>query len=165
MQEERGLQDPRGNVEPINRPVKQVQLAGVSKGVKDKGRQAKDIKVAGFARRPAPEKDEGADEEVEQAHQRQVVPHRAGGALGVEDETGVKGFAVASQTVVGKRPDTELVNLLHRFRGGGNGLAIDRLELVALADSGTVGGPALERQSKPSRPEGVSIQETPSSGT
>ena len=64
MQEEGGLQDPRGNVQPINRPVKQVQLAGVSKGVKNKGSQAEDIKMAGFARRPAPEKDKGADQEV-----------------------------------------------------------------------------------------------------
>ena len=68
MQEQRGLQDPRSYVEPINGPVEQIQLARVSEGVKDKRGQAEYIEVARVAGRPAAEKDEGADQEIEQSH-------------------------------------------------------------------------------------------------
>ena len=112
MQKERGLQYPRGNVDPINRPVKQVQLAGVGKSVKSKRRQAEDIKMAGFARRPAPEEDKRTDEEVEAKPQAlgSFAPNQR--CLGGKKPFRVKGFAIAGQTIGSKRPDAKLVNLL-----------------------------------------------------
>jgi hypothetical protein len=45
MQEERGLKKQGKNLQPVHRPIEQIQLPGIGKCVKDKGRQAKNIEM------------------------------------------------------------------------------------------------------------------------
>src|SRR6185312_2439179 len=79
MQKQSRLQQPRGDVAPIDRPVKLVQLSGELEGVKDERNQTENIEMRGTRRRPASQQNIKADAQVDQRDEAQPVIQRAFG--------------------------------------------------------------------------------------
>src|SRR5437016_11176403 len=68
VQEQRGLQQPRSNIAPVNRPVKRIQLAAVVKGVKGKRDQAENVEMSRARSSPAAEQHIQPDSKVNQPY-------------------------------------------------------------------------------------------------
>ena len=83
------------------------QLPRVLEGIQDEGHQAKNVEMHGARRVPPARKNEKADEEIEQAHNAQIIFNR-GGPLGrLDDKLGFKLFAAALDPVMGQRPQSD----------------------------------------------------------
>src|SRR3954469_25187941 len=76
MEEQGRLQQPGYDIAPEDRPIKQVQLAGVLERVKDEGHQAKNVEVHRTGRRLAPQQHIKADTKVDQRYQSQPIVER-----------------------------------------------------------------------------------------
>ena len=76
MYEQRGLQENRNHVPPIDGPVKRIQFSGVMKTEEHEGHEAENIKVNGARRVPPAHKNKKTDEEIKQRRDSEVVLNR-----------------------------------------------------------------------------------------
>ena len=76
MNEQRGLQENRNHVPPIDSPVKRIQLSGVMKTEQNEGDEAENIEVNGARRIPPAHKNKKTDEKIKQCGKPQVIFNR-----------------------------------------------------------------------------------------
>ena len=138
MQKQSRLQQPGGNVAPIDRPVKLVQLSGELEGVKDERNQAENIEMRGTRRRPAPQQNIKPDAQVDQRDEAQPVIQRAFGRN--QNHRRIQRDGLPHQRISRLRPRPYPVNLSHPGGGVFHVMLVDRGQPVAHPNAGFIAG-------------------------
>ncbi len=138
MQEQGRLQQPGGNVAPVDRPVKLVQLSGEFEGVKDERDQAKNIEMGRTRRRPAPQQNIKPDAEIDQGDEAQPVVERTLGRN--QDHGGVERHGLPYQGISSLRPCAHAVDLAHPGGRVLHVMLVDRGQVVASPNTGLLAG-------------------------
>src|ERR1700733_2614396 len=90
MNQQRGLQEERDNIGPIDRVVKRIQLAGVMKAVKNERGQAKNVEMNRAWSVPAADEYKQADKNIEKRGNTQIILDRRRSILRSGHQGGLK---------------------------------------------------------------------------
>ena len=140
MQQQRRLQKPGHDRAPIDFPVERSQLPGVLEGVQDEGHQAKNVEMHGARRVPPAGKNEEADEEVQHAHNAQIIFDRGGPRGRLDYELRFKLFAAPLNAVMGQRPQSDSPQALRDIDRAMDRRIVNCKDLVVGPQAGVCGG-------------------------
>ncbi len=129
VEKQGGLQNPGGDVAPIDRPVEIVQLAGVLERIGNEGDEAENVEVGGAGSGPAAQQDVEADAEIDERNQPQPVVERT--LRGNQNDAGIERDRLPEQGIRGFRPDAGAVELALQSRHILDILPVDGNQLVA----------------------------------
>src|SRR6266567_2582481 len=139
MEQQSRHQQARRDFRPINLPVEGVQLRAEVERPKNERSQAENIKVHGAGSVPAANKNEQADEEIQQTHDAKVILSGKRFFCGSRHQRRFKLFSVSQEFVVNRRPKPRAVQAPGDFCCTRDGGSVELQEDVPGVDGGMAG--------------------------